>query len=102
MTWITRNSALPLLTAAVCAIAALLPAPAQARHPICLTPVSGDGHEPPCNPYLGSDVWATPHRGSYQQDSSPFAGPAPGNTISVQRQEIPGEVPVIMPVSSPY
>jgi hypothetical protein len=82
------------------ATAAALTGPAAAG--ACLTPVAADGHEPPCSPGVGSQVWAVPHRGPYAQDSSPFPAPGAGDAVRVDKRSFPNEVPVIIQVSEPY
>lgn len=60
----------------VAALGAAAPSSAAAEDG-CVTPASPDGHEPPCNPALADSPWPMPHRSSYAQASSPYAGPAP-------------------------
>jgi hypothetical protein len=79
----------------------VIPVPAAAE-PTCLTPAAADGHEPVCNPYLGSGVWSAPHRASYAQDSSAYPGPEPGDAIAYQHRPYGDDVPVILQVSGPY
>lgn len=68
----------------------------------CTTPPSSDGHEPPCNPSLAQSAWSVAHRGTYQQDSTPLAGPRPGERVAVRHTRLaPGVVPVIA-FSEPY
>lgn len=70
------------LVAAGAAAALLVSAQsAGAATPTCKTPKAADGHEPVCNPYTASD-WAVPHRNAYEQDSTPYAGPKPGQALT--------------------
>ena len=67
----------------------------------CTTPAASDGHEPPCNPALAQSPWATSHRGSYAQASSPLPAPAPGDAIATTRTTVEG-VPIVVDFSEPY
>lgn len=73
----TRRSLIAAFGAAALLVGA---APAVAA-PTCRTPRASDGHEPVCNPYTASD-WAVPHRNAYEQDSTPYAGPRPGQPLT--------------------
>lgn len=89
------------------AVFALAPATAAAAPPVnragaCLTPIAADGHEPPCNPFVGSSAWSTNHRNSYAQGSSPFPAPRPGDEIAYQDITLGNESPIIIQFSSPY
>ena len=68
----------------------------------CLTPAPHDRHEPPCNPYAASTAWATSHRSSYSQGSSPFPAPHPGDEVIWQDLQFGNEIPVIVQISEPY
>lgn len=93
-----------LLLAPVVA-APMLAVPAEATGPVvpaCTTPAASDGHEPPCNPFLGDSPWAGNHRGSYAQASSPFPGPVgPAAAVDVRHLALTA-VPVIVSFSPPY
>jgi hypothetical protein len=88
-------------------IVLLAPSPAFAAPPLnsagrCLTPVAADGHEPVCNPHLASSSWATPHRASYSQGSSAYAGPHAGDSVRWQDLSVGARIPVILQFSEPY
>ena len=77
-------------------------APPANRAGHCLTPVASDGHEPVCNPHMASSAWATNHRASYAQGSSPFPAPHPGDEVVWQDLQFGAEIPVILQISDPY
>jgi hypothetical protein len=78
------------------------PASAAAAAPTCLSPVAADGFEPPCNPFLSSPVWGASHRDSYEQSSSPYPGPEPGDRI--RREHTVGilGIPISLNFTEPY
>ena len=86
---------------ALLALALVAPSGALAAAPTasCLTPVAAD--EPPCNPALAQSPWAMAHRGSYEQHSSPWPGPAPGQEIAYEHTQVDG-VPLVLMFSAPY
>src|SRR6476620_937048 len=92
-----------LIAAAAGAATTLLVAAgtAGAAPPTCTTPKAADGHEPVCNPFAGSD-WAMPHRTSYEQDSTPFAGPRPGTGLTAQHVTLPAGAAAFLQFSKPY
>lgn len=80
--------------AAALVAAASFTAAAGAASPSCLTPVAAD--EPLCNPYAGSD-FAIAHRNSYEQDSTPYAGPTRAQDVRLQHVLLhPGTLPYLM------
>src|SRR4051794_18256150 len=82
-----------VLAAAVLA-ATVSSSAASAAAPSCLTPVAPD--EPPCNPYAGSD-FSIAHRNSYEQDSTPYAGPTRASDVRLQHVLLhPGTLPYLM------
>jgi hypothetical protein len=91
----------PRLTAALIGLALAAPGGTLAAAPraSCPTPVAAD--EPPCNPALAQSPWAMAHRGSYEQHSSPWAGPAPGQPIAYEHTDVEG-VPLVLMFSAPY
>jgi hypothetical protein len=96
----TRRS----LTAAVGGAAlalALATGSAGAATPTCKTAKARDGHEPVCNPYAASD-WAMPHRNAYEQDSTPYAGPKPGATLTAQHVTTPPGALAFLQFSGKY
>src|SRR4051794_18127437 len=70
--------------------------------PSCLTPVAADGFEPPCNPFLSSPVWGGSHRGPYAQASTPFPGPAPGDSVRFDHETGVLGVPLIIDFTEQY
>lgn len=92
-----------VLTSAVMAAAALLPAVPLAAAPSgCETPTSADGAEPVCNPHLADSPWAGNHRNSYAQASSPFPGPVgPAEEISVDHDGF-ASAPIVLSFSPEY
>ena len=92
-----------VVAGAVCAALLLLPAvaPAGTRPPSCKTPVAADGHEPVCNPYVGSD-WAMPHRNGYEQDSTPYAGPTAASKLTAQHVTVPAGALAFLQFSPKY
>lgn len=76
------------------------PAPKGHTTPSCTTTVSVDGHEPPCNPHLAQSRWATSHRNSYAQASSPFPAVTSASAIGVSHRTVLG-VPVIINFTEP-
>jgi hypothetical protein len=76
-------------------------APPQTSGPSCTTPAASDGHEPPCNPALADSPWASSHRGSFAQASSPFPAPVPGQAVATQHVAVMG-VPIVVDFTAPY
>lgn len=81
------RSFLPAASGTAAALVLLAASSAGAAGPTCKTPHAADGHEPVCNPYTGSD-WSVPHRNSYEQDSTPFAGPTKSSTLTTQHVDV--------------
>ena len=92
-----RRLALPLVLSAALLLGSKCPPPA-APGP-CLSPLADD--EPLCNPSAVDSPWGTTHRASYAQASSPFAGPAPGQTVTAEHVVLPGP-PIGLDFSSVY
>ncbi len=101
----THDLQMIVLPMVVMLIIALLPAPpalADKAPDACVTPLAADGHEPPCNPHLGQDIWAVSHRGPYAQASSPYPGPAgPAEQVDVFHDFL-FDAPIQIQFSSPY
>ncbi len=76
--------------------------PASPGSSLCAPLPTTDGHEPPCNPFLGSSVWSSPHRGSYAQGSSPLPGPISAEGLEYRRTRGIFESPTIYSISEPY
>jgi hypothetical protein len=94
---VLRGLALPLTLFAGLLLGSKCPGPAEPQP--CLTPLAD--HEPLCNPSVTDSPWGTTHRASYAQASSPFAGPAPGQTVTADHVILPGP-PIGLDFSSPY
>jgi hypothetical protein len=60
--------------------------------------------EAPANPSSASTIWGQFHRNGYAQASTPLRGPEPGDSIEIQRVEIPGRggTPTQMHISDTY
>jgi hypothetical protein len=99
MSWLSLSRR--VLPAAAVLSLAVAAAPAHGKAPTCKTPVAPDGHEPVCNPYAASD-WAMPHRSSYEQDSTPYAGPRPGASLTAQHVTLPAGLSAFMQFTRPY
>jgi hypothetical protein len=93
-----RRFALPLALTATLLLGSKCPPRPSPPEP-CLTPLADD--EPLCNPSAVDSPWGTTHRASYAQASSPFAGPAPGQTVVAEHVNLPG-VPIGLDFTSPY
>ena len=63
--------------------------------------MAADGHEPPCNPYTGSD-WAMPPRNGYEQDSTPYAGPTSASKLTAQHVTAPSGALAFLQFSPKY
>ncbi len=92
-----RRPTLLLALLAVPLLGTKCPAPEPAG--LCLTPLAD--HEPLCNPSAVDSPWGTSHRASYAQASSPFAGPAPGQTVTAEHVLLPG-IPIALAYTSAY
>jgi len=90
-----------LVVAAAAAALLASVATAGAASPRCVTPRAADGHEPVCNPYVASD-WAVPHRNAYEQDSTPFAGPRPGQKLTDTHLTMPQGALAFLQFSGKY
>lgn len=68
----------------------------------CETPAAVDGAEPPCNPHLADSPWASNHRNSYAQASSPFPGPVgPAERVNVDHDGF-ASAPIVLSFSPEY
>jgi hypothetical protein len=73
-----------------------------AAPPACETPAAVDGAEPACNPHLADSPWASNHRNSYAQASSPFPGPAgPAERVNVDHDGF-ASAPIVLSFSPEY
>ena len=102
--------AAPSLTAQAAAVSPAAPvavhssaAPSRAAVPSdCETPAAVDGAEPPCNPHLADSPWASNHRNSYAQASSPFPGPTgPAERVNVDHDGF-ASAPIVLSFSPEY
>ena len=101
--------AAPSLTAPAVAVSPAAPvavhssaAPARAASSDCETPAAVDGAEPPCNPHLADSPWASNHRNSYAQASSPFPGPVgPAERVNVDHDGF-ASAPIVLSFSPEY
>ena len=90
------------LTLALVGAGLLLAVPGVAATPDCQTPAAADGAEPACNPHLADSPWASNHRNSYAQASSPFPGPAgPAEAVNVDHDGFVS-APIVLSFSPAY
>jgi hypothetical protein len=84
-------------------VAAHPPAAPRAAAPVdCETSSAGDGAEPACNPHLADSPWASNHRSSYAQASSPFPGPVgPAERVNVDHDGF-ASAPIVLSFSPQY
>lgn len=77
-------------------------APFAPGPPGCRTPAAADGAEPACNPHLAASPWASSHRNSYAQASSPFPGPTgPAEQVNVDHDGF-ASAPIVLSFSPEY
>jgi hypothetical protein len=93
-----RQLALPIALLATVLLGTKCP-PDPLASDSCLTPLADD--EPLCNPSAADSPWGTTHRASYAQASSPFAGPASGQTVTAEHVILPGP-PIGLDFTSAY
>ena len=68
----------------------------------CSTPTGADAGEPACNRHLAASPWASNHRNSYAQASSPFPGPTgPAEQVNVDHDGF-ASAPVVVSFSPKY